>query len=346
MKLTLYDQPDVFGQLKPEWNDLLFRSTANTVFGTWEWHTAWWEAYQPGQLWVVVCRDEDGRLMGIAPWCITTGEAGRVVSAIGCVDVTDYVDVIVDATSVEVVLRCFAAFLADHRTQYDAIDLCNIPQESPTLHHLPELLSACGFQTSTSEMEVCPVIPLPSDWEGYLNALDKKQRHELRRKLRRVSGGGEKIEWYTVGEEHDLSAELDKFLMLMAASDGKKALFLQDEKNVTFFRAVMPHLHAKGWLQLIFLTIDGEPAAAYLNFDYARRILVYNSGYKRDGYDQLSPGIVLLANNIRSAIERGYSHFDFLRGNEPYKYHMGGQDTRVYRLAARQHQPEHVQVLP
>ncbi|NJL57055.1 hypothetical protein HC928_19350 [bacterium] len=167
MKLVLYDQPDLFEQLKPEWNDLLARSSANTVFGTWEWHVTWWRVYQPGDLWVVACRDDAGQLVGLAPWCLVEGEAGRVVSAIGCVDVTDYVDIIVDVRYAESVMRCFAAFLADHRDRYTAVRLCNIPQSSPTLTYLPDLLTACGFTTVVEQMEVCPVIPLPEDWEAY-----------------------------------------------------------------------------------------------------------------------------------------------------------------------------------
>ncbi|NJL57056.1 hypothetical protein HC928_19355 [bacterium] len=81
--------------------------------------------------------------------------------------------------------------------------------------------------------------------------LDKKQRHELRRKMRRANGGGETLDWYIVGQEHNLDEQLDKFLSLMAASDPKKAVFLRDEKNVTFFRSVMPLMHANHWLQLI-----------------------------------------------------------------------------------------------
>jgi len=334
VKLNVTDQIEAFEQLKPEWNELLWRSAADTVFGTWEWQSTWWQVYQPGRLWLVTCRDDNGRLLGIAPWSIIETEEGRLVAAIGCIDVTDYLDVIVDASCTEAVLNCFAAFLYDHRADYDQISLCNIPQNSPTLAQFPNFLNERGFTTEQQQIEVCPVIQLPSDWEGYLNCLDKKQRHELRRKLRRAEGGGEAIAWYIVSEEHNLNDELGKFLKLMAASDPKKAIFLQNEQNVAFFRQIMPLIAANSWLQLSFLTVNGEPAAAYLNFDYKGRIMVYNSGLSRDTHDQLSAGIVLIAHNIRYAIESGYQVFDFLRGNETYKYHLGGQDTIIYTLNA------------
>jgi len=85
---------------------------------------------------------------------------------------------------------------------------------------------------------------------------------------------------------------------------------------------------------LTFLTVNGKPAATYLNFDYDNRILVYNSGLVPQTYAHLSPGIVLLAFNIQRAIDLGRREFDFLRGNEEYKYRMGGIDRPVMMLEA------------
>ena len=91
----------------------------------------------------------------------------------------------------------------------------------------------------------------------------------------------------------------------------------------------------RGWLRLNFLTITGERAASYLNFTYNNEMLVYNSGLLPEAYGRLSPGIVLLAWNIRHAIEEGISRFDFLQGDESYKYQMGGRDEAVFNLYAR-----------
>jgi CelD/BcsL family acetyltransferase involved in cellulose biosynthesis len=79
------------------------------------------------------------------------------------------------------------------------------------------------------------------------------------------------------------------------------------------------------------LRVDGTPCASYLNFDYDKRIWVYNSGFSYQ-YESLSTGIVLLVYLIEDAIARGYTVFDFLRGNETYKYRMGGVDAPLYQL--------------
>ena len=120
----------------------------------------------------------------------------------------------------------------------------------------------------------------------------------------------------------------------MASSHPEKAQFLENEQHVTFFKSIVPAAAAAGWLQLNFLEVMGEPVAAYVNFDYNNQILVYNSGLAPVQAAALSPGIVLLSYNIEHAIENKREVFDFLRGDEQYKYRMGGQNTEIYNLKA------------
>lgn len=323
---------EAFIQLQPEWNDLLSRNTFNNIFITWEWQYNWWMAYQPGELWIVTVRDESERLIGLAPLFIDTKAGERVVREIGCVDVTDYLDLLVDQNCGEAVMDCLGAFLADNRDGYDRINLCNLPPQSCTYQHFAPILQKYNFSTAFEQQEVCPIIELPSDWESFLALMDKKQRHELRRKLR-IAAGQPGLSWYMVTDEHNLDDELNKFLKLMGASTEDKASFLSDASNMAFFRRVMPVMWENGWLQLCFLTLNDEPIATYLNFDYDQSILVYNSGLSL-AHGQFSPGIVLVAHIIRYAVEHNYQEFDFLRGNEEYKYRLGGKDRPVYMLKA------------
>ncbi len=316
VKLDLVTSPEQFEALGHAWNALLP-----------------WNAYHPGDLWVFVAHDDSGDLIGIAPWFIE--QPSRVVRTIGCVEVTDYLDVLVRPDCREAFLAAVVDAAAVQPDLYSRIVLCNLPDGTPTLTILPTLFGEQGFDVRVVQQEVCPVIRLPNDFEGYLAELDKKQRHELRRKLRRAENNEEaRVEWYIVGPQHDLSEEIDKFLSLMAASHPDKAKFLEDPQNVDFLRAIVPRAAHCGWLQLSFLTVDGVPAATYLNFDYNNRILVYNSGLLPQAYAHLSPGIILLVYNIQYAIEKGRKVFDFLRGNEEYKYRMGGQDQPVMALEA------------
>ncbi len=330
MEIDLFESTAVFADWRDAWDDLLADSAANQIFLTCEWQSTWWNAYHPGRMWVLAVRDDDGRWLGLAPWFIATDEDGsRVVRTIGCVDVTDYLDIVARNGFEEDVFRALARWLADHTQDYDMAQLCNIPRESLALKMMPGLVQEDGLHAEVRLQEVCPIVELPERFEDYLAVLDKKNRHELRRKIRRATG---LVEWYMVGPEHDLAVEMERFFTLMATSSEEKAEFLSDQDNRTFFEAMAPIMAQRGWLQLAFLTVDGTAAAAYLNFDYNNRVLVYNSGLDPAVSGQLSPGIVLLARLIEHAIMQGREEFDFLRGDEGYKYDMGGRDTTVYQL--------------
>lgn len=330
MRITLYEHEAILREHRAEWNELLTDSAANQIFLTSEWQSAWWEAYHPGRLCVLVVRDDAGRWMGIAPWFIDTSPEGRrTVRTVGCVDVTDYLDIVARRGHEAPTFEALARWVAEHTDTFDEIMLCNIPESSLALQAMPQAAEAQGLASTVRLQEVCPIVRLPETFAKYVSSLDKKNRHELRRKLRRAV---DEVGWYIVGPEHDLDEELARFMALMAASSGQKAAFLNDAQNRRFFELMVPLMAERGWLQLAFLTVHGERAAAYLNFVYDQRVLVYNSGLAPSAFGHLSPGIVLLGRLIEYAIEQGFHTFDFLRGDEPYKYDMGGQDTGVYQL--------------
>lgn len=334
MELHVFNTADGFDALRDEWDNLLAVSATNEVFVTYEWQKTWWDSYYPGDLWLIAGRDEAGRLVGIAPWFIE--QPSRLLRMIGCVDVTDYLDIIAAPEQLGAFCDALAAWLKDNADQFESVSLCNIPARSPTLAALVESLTKHGFQAEIEQQEVCPAIQLPTTFDAYLESLNKKNRHELRRKLRRAEESqADKVGWYIVGPDHDLINEVECFLELMANSHPDKRAFLQNEQNVTFFRAIAPALAARGWLQLSFLTVNGDSAAAYFSIDYGNRIGLYNSGLNPDAYAHLSPGIVLLTYIIRYAIEQGRTVFDFLRGNEEYKYRMGAHDSTVMELRAK-----------
>lgn len=71
-----------------------------------------------------------------------------------------------------------------------------------------------------------------------------------------------------------------------------------------------------------------------LCFDHEDTLSLYNSGYD-PAYAALSVGIVSKELCVKDAIESGRRAVDFLRGREPYKYHLGGKDRMVSRVKIR-----------
>jgi CelD/BcsL family acetyltransferase involved in cellulose biosynthesis len=212
---------------------------------------------------------------------------------------------------------------------WNCIDLCNVPAASPSREILPRLAQSRGFSFHTAVHEVCPIIELPATFDDYLAGLDKKQRHEVRRKIRRAEEAGMEIR--TIGPDDDLESAVNEFLSLLQLSHPDKAEWL-NEGRTNLFHEIAAATQAEGTLQLMFAVIEDQPAATLFNFDFNGRIWVYNSGFDPEAFSHLSAGVVLTAKAIEAAVENGRQTFDFLRGDEIYKYRFGAADTTVHQL--------------
>lgn len=330
MQLQVYTDVTAFDTLQTEWNALLHASAADTLFLTWEWQTTWWRYLGVGDLLILAARDDADRLVGLAPLLKTP--VGRQLTLVGCVDVSDYLDLIVSPDYADVVYPLFVQTLAE-RDDWAEWSLCNVPADSPTLQRLPGLAQARGWRVEDIHEDVCPVIPLPTDWEAYLASLNKHQRHEVRRKLRRLQDEAQ-FDYRVVRAGPDLDTAINDFFRLHRLSHHDKARFM-DERMETFFRAIITTLSQAGHLELALLYIEQQPAAAMLNFRYGDRLLVYNSGYDPAYRPNLSSGIVLLSLCIQDAIARGVRYFDFLQGDEEYKYRFGAVETQLRRMIVK-----------
>jgi CelD/BcsL family acetyltransferase involved in cellulose biosynthesis len=335
MQLNVIQTRESFDSLAEEWNHLLSQSASHVPFLRHEYLSAWWHTlgggeWPHGELYTVTARHDQGDLCGIAPLFLTTNREGEAaLMLLGSIEISDYLDVIARPQD----LGDFLNLLLEHLSGPEApawqvLDLYNLLEGSPTLPALEAAARRCGWRFSQERLQHCPYIPLPGDWEAYLGGIDKKQRHEIRRKIRRVESAQVPVRWRIVGQGDDLDAEVDAFLELMA-QDPEKQAFLTRGMRSQMHIAVRA-AQREGWLQLSFLEVDGVKAAGYLNFDYADHIWVYNSGIDFQ-FGDLSPGWVLLGYLLQWAIEHKRRAFDFMRGNESYKYRFGGVDRFIMR---------------
>jgi len=329
---------DGFAALAAEWNGLVKRSRYNTIFLTYEWQTTWWRNLGEGELWIVAFRRTDtNELVGIASLYLLPHQKGRhagkrVLSLVGCIEVSDYLDLIIQREWEAPVYQELLSWLCSaDAPAWDVLDLCNLPEDSLTYRTFAECCEGRGFKPQISQEDVAPQFPLPLHYETYLQEqVDKKQRHEIRRKQRRAEREAT-VGFYLVNHTHSLEAEVDDFVALQRASREDKADFMTPQMR-RFFGAVAQSMLDAGYLRLGFLTLNGEKAATLFAFEYDRKFLLYNSGYDPDAYSQLSPGWVILSYTIQYAIAAGCRVFDFMQGNEEYKYRFGSQDYKVMRV--------------
>ncbi|HTX79955.1 MAG TPA: GNAT family N-acetyltransferase [Longilinea sp.] len=331
MDFTLYTSfPD---DLETEWNSLLDESVTHVPFLRYEYLRTWWQTRGGGewpaaQLAVIIAR-RAGQLVGIAPLFVADHQGQSSLMLLGSIEVSDYLDLLVRPADLE----AFVAGLLDYLKTaplppWSALDLYNLLDQSPTLSALEKAASTQSWAYSSQSLQHSPHISLPGDWETYLAGIDKKQRHEIRRKMRRTEEMGVPLHWYIVEDTARLDEEVDAFMALMA-NDAEKAAFLTP--------AMRQHMHLTarcafdhGCLQLAFLEIGGQKAAGYINFDYLNRLWIYNSGLD-PRFNEFSPGWVLLGYLLQWANENKRTEFDFMRGDEEYKYRFGAMDRFVMR---------------
>jgi CelD/BcsL family acetyltransferase involved in cellulose biosynthesis len=323
-----------FDVLAGPWNALLDVSASHVPFMRHEYLMAWWQTLGGGE-WQradlnIVVGTEGERLIGVAPFFLSDDRQGEPrLWFIGSIEVSDYLDILVCPEDTGQFCEGLLRYLADSQPEVRKLDLCNILDDSPTLPAFEQVSARVGWQVQQEVLQHSPYIPLPGDFEIYLESIDKKQRHEIRRKLRRLENSSTSHRWYITKDAEQLPMDIDAFLDLMAF-DEQKAAFLTPLMR-THMQNVTRCAFQADCLQLFFLEIDGKKVAGSLSFDYLDRLWLYNSGIN-PAYSEYSPGWIMLAELIRWACEHHYSELDFMRGDEEYKYRFGARDRFVKRL--------------
>lgn len=307
-----------------DWN-LIVSSDPNTnIFLTPIWQQSWWDIMSnPHQDLLLLKCIYDECVSGIAP---LTRENGSL-TFLGGTDLCDIHDFIITSGMENHFFDSVLEFLDNQ--DWDIVKLESIPEWSSTLIHLPEKATARGYNVRVSHEDSLMGVNLPDTWDEYLSSLRKKDRHELRRRLRRLE---ESVEFDVIEiESHDeIAKHIDDFLELMGQSRDEKSAFLTPERD-SFFRQMCSKLAEQNLVRLCFLEIDGIKTAATLSFDYNDMIFLYNSGHNTE-YSSLGSSFLLKAICIREAINKGKHYFDLLRGTEPYKQHLGAIPRELFTL--------------
>ncbi|MHB8573475.1 MAG: GNAT family N-acetyltransferase [Candidatus Dormibacteria bacterium] len=319
----LHSSPESWLRLRVPWLALQELVEEVNPFLTWQWQEAWWRAYgEDLELRLFVFRVGE-EVVAIAPLCVSPDGTVRFC---GGTEVSDYLGMLCRDGHWHAVGHALLSEWQEHGL--GPLDLHFLCEGSATLEALTHASEALGLTVAIAPEEVCPRVELPATWDEYLAGLDRKDRHELRRKQRRLEG--EPGVRFAECCEESLQRDLDDFIRLHRLSSAAKAEFL-DDRVEAFFRDSAEALHDAGWLSLRFVEVDRVRVAAILSFVYRDRVYLYNSGYD-PAQGRLSAGLVLIAEDIRAAIAAGRHEYDFLRGSEPYKYDLGAHDRALFHL--------------
>lgn len=322
--------------LSESWNKLLSQSGTDVPFLRHEFLFAWWQHRGGGewaaddQLYVIVGRDAGRDLVGALPLFISKNHAGKpTLIGLGSVEIADFLDLLATPKHLDAFLDAALVHLTGpDAPPWASLELFNLPEDSPSLPALSAAAEKIGLSYAQERLQPAPNISLPETFNTYMESLDGRYRREMIRKMRNALRYFIPVTVTKVESADDLSAEMEDFFAMMREETEKDA-FLSEEMAAQM-QAIARAGFKNGWLDLRFMVVGREKAAGYFNFIYNNRVWVYNSA-KAEKFASLSPGIALVGLLIEEAIEAGITDFDLMRGDEGYKYQLGGMDRWVVR---------------
>jgi len=319
--------PASFEELAPEWEALAARLPRPIPFHFPAWHRIWWAHFGGGREPLYLALREDETLAGVVPLM----RDGDTLGVAGDPEICDYTDVPVTAAGGAALWPCVLE--AVDALPWRTFHLWGLPEEAPALALTSAWGERRGYEVETDFEAVCPRVTLGGDWETYLAGLSKKDRHELRRKLRRFEQVGADVRLRVLCAPEEVEAALPDFFRLQRISHRGKEAFMTPRMEA-FFSEMAVALAARGHARIYEIDVDGRAAASLLTFLSGDELLFYNSGYD-PAYAQASIGLVSKAMAMQRCVEDGLAVADFLRGAEPYKYDLGGQDRIVRQMWVR-----------
>lgn len=284
------------------------------------WLESWWSSLADSTQPMVMAVYDDEQPIGLAPLMTNDG----VASFIGDPDVCDNQDFIV-AQGRE---REFLNAVLDELINRSMIrlNLARLRPDSTAAGLLLELARERGLAVEVEPVGVSLETKLPGQWDDYLAGLSKKRRHEVRRKMRRLSEAGQVR--FSCAQTPDQVAEAGPIFMdLFRKSRTDKEQFMTPARE-SFFNSLISSTARAGILRLFTLVINDQPAATSLCFDHNQTRYLYNNGYD-PGFKSLSVGMLCKVLSLKDAIENRLDRYDFLNGDEPYKYRLGGHEVEL-----------------
>lgn len=322
------------GSLRTDWELLVDDDPDATIFHTPRYLDVWERMLGERTAPRVRTIHRDGRLVGVVAEGLErlgspTGPT-EVLRYLGGGDVTDYRGPIARPEDRDDVMGAYVDALADD-LDWDELVAGGMAADTAWPDALQRHADRVGFEVIESTVEdVCPRVDLADGYDAYLAGLPGKQRHELRRKARKLARDAGELRMVDVPSA-DVVERLDEFFDMASENESAKAGFFRKEPMREFFRELAREFAEEGIFRLHMLQVGGRPGAATISLVHGREWGLYNSAFDPT-LRLLAPGMVQVGQLIETAASEGHTVFDLLRGDEPYKYRFGAVDRQLRRL--------------
>ena len=311
-------------ELRRPWDELLESTESGSPFQSHEWLSTWWKHFGEGRKLLVLAIQDGDTITGIAPLCLRRIARGPAplwkVEFLGS-GLSDQLDFIVPERQREH-LELVVSYLRRPEVPWTVIDLHDLPVASGNADLFEEALRRSGLAPEASRHSICPYVKIASDWESFfLGQFSGGTRWQIRKKPKKLAKlGPTRIEHVV---EIDDPSRILRSLSEMPESDvyrgtRRRCIFKELATNA-FFGEVATLFSRKGWMHLSLLELSGALIA--YRFGFRHRGVHYDYFHAYDpAFASCGPGAILMTDLIRRSFESGLREFNFLRGEEPYKF--------------------------
>ena len=322
-------------KLKNIWNNIVQRSSTDYIFLKYEWLYSWIKSYGEEKKQFIILIREGEEIISIAPLIIMSykelGFTIRVLQFISSSN-SDYLDFIILRDYEECVNMIFE-FIQVHHTEWDFSELHHVCDCSPNFKIIEKYLKSQKTHFTFYKESVIPYAPLDTSMDAFLKSRKSGLRYDLKKGESELTKIG-KLEFTKINNQKEAISELPYFLELLnkrekqtdrptSAEEAKKMyelfkLSIEDEnlwKNIYFCR----------------LSIDCKVIAYHFGFEYNKKIFWYKPTFNLE-FLKFSPGKLLIKKAFEYALSNNFNEFDFLLGDEPYKYQWTNLERNSYCL--------------
>ena len=320
--------------LAEAWDQLIDDATPGAVFRSGAWLVPWWSHFGAGKELCIYTARRNGRLVGVLPaYRLRTAFGYRQLRLMGDGLVgSDYLGVVAGRPDLQAVTEALSRALL---TEEADLAFEGLTDDEPLITSVKAAARARRLPCAVQPLASCPVVRVPGDFQMWLRGRPHGAGAQLRRRLRWLERQSD-FRIVMLQDERDIAESLPILWRLHAAAwarRGGSSVELGGAASTRFQWDSALALARRGWARLFLLYVAGAPRAALYGFEQAGWFAYYQSGYD-PSWSRRSLGRVILGAALQHAFERGLSEFDFLRGDENYKWLFASKRRYVVRLRA------------
>jgi CelD/BcsL family acetyltransferase involved in cellulose biosynthesis len=330
---------DGWRSISRDWSNLLARSNAVTYFLSWEWLFSWAEICMSAdrQLFILAFYEKDS-LIGVAPFYLLKRKSGiffvRELRFLGTPESgSDYLDVLTQKGREKEISTALYAYLhGEGRTCWDQLLLSDMRADSLFLLHFMNRLDEEGRYVELKRGAYCPVTQLPDTEDGLYSMLSPGWRKKFKQDMR-VSKRDYEVS-HVVFDGSEVEGQLEAFFQMYEEKGGWPG-----EQLHSILKKLLKKYDGNIPFQLDYLFFDGKPLAALFHFKFNQIVSMYLMAVDKQCNPKISIGNLLVGYSIKNAISSGFKQYDFLKGDERYKFHWSNSGHCTLQLNVWQKRP-------